>query len=251
MATLLKLVKALQPMNNGRDKLLSKASTTIGKPLAVIALSVSLAAHAGVYTFSSGSLSQAIPDNSPSGVAYNINFTDTGLQVTDIKVSLSISGGWNGDLYAYLSHGSQYAILLNRVGTTTSGSDGYGTSGLNILLEPATTHPGLLDIHTVPSPSSLPTAYAADGRTVYYDEASRTQTLDLLLGSGVDPNGTWTLFFADRAAVNTSTLTGWSLEITAVPEPVNTSLVCFAGASLAIYLHQSRRVRRMLRQSRR
>jgi len=114
----------------------------LGTGVAAMALSLSLAAHAGIYTFSSGSISQGIPDNNPSGVAFSVNFADTGLRVTDIRVSFTISSGWNGDLYAYLSHGPDYAILLNRVGATASGADGYGTSGLNILLEPATTHPG-------------------------------------------------------------------------------------------------------------
>jgi hypothetical protein len=42
--------------------------------------------------------------------------------------------------------------------------------------------------------------------------------------NGMDPNGTWTLFFADLSAGNTSTLNGWSLDVTAVPEPVNVAM---------------------------
>jgi subtilisin-like proprotein convertase family protein len=204
-----------------------------------MALGVSLVGHAGIYNFTpsgggvytagASGLGQVIPDNEATGVAYALNFGATGLQISDIQVSLNISGGWNGDLYAYLSHGSSYAVLLNRVGATTSGGDGYSTSGLNVLLEPVTTHPGIVDIHTVQNPFPPPTAYAADGRMVYTD-TSRPQTLDVLLNG--DPNGSWTLFFADRAAVNGSTLNSWSLDITAVPEPVNTALVLF-GVSVA------------------
>ena len=230
------------------------ASELLGTSVAALALGASLVGHAGIYNFTSSAggvytasasgLGQVIPDNDAAGVAYALDFGAAGLHVSDIKISLNISGSWNGDLYAYLAHGSEYAVLLNRVGATTSGADGYGTSGLNILLEPVTTHAGILDIHTVLNPSSLPTAYAADGRTVYYDDARRTQTLDVFLGGGgVDPNGSWTLFFADGAAVSTATLTGWSLEITAVPEPVNVALGGFAGVFLVVALVRSWRRR--------
>jgi subtilisin-like proprotein convertase family protein len=199
------------------------------------------ASGGGVYTVSASSLSQVIPDNNPSGAAYALNFGFTGLAIGDIKISFNITGGWNGDLYAYLSHGSGYAVLLNRVGATTSGADGYGTSGLNILLEPVTTHPGIVDIHTIQSPVSSPTAYAADGRVAYID-TSRPQTLDGLLNT--DPNGTWTLFFADRAAVGVSTLNSWSLDITAIPEPISVALGSFAGVFLVVTLIRNWRMRR-------
>ena len=195
----------------------------------------------GVYTASASGLGQLIPDNNPSGVAYGLDFGATGLSISDIKISLNISGGWNGDLYVYLSHGSDYAVLLNRVGATTSGADGYGASGLNILLEPVTTHAGIVDIHTVQNPASSPTAYEADGRAAYTD-TSRPQTLDVLLNA--DPNGSWTLFFADRAAASTATLNGWSLDITAIPEPISVALGSFAGVFLAVALVRNWRVRR-------
>ena len=47
-----------------------------------------------------------------------------------------------------------------------------------------------------------------------------------------NPNGTWTIFFADMASgggSQHSTLGSWSLEITAVSEPVNVALGVFAG----------------------
>jgi subtilisin-like proprotein convertase family protein len=226
------------------------ASEVLRISVAVMALGASPVGHAGIYNFTpsgdgvytagASGLGQVIPDNDATGVAYALNFGAAGVHISDIKISLNVSGGWNGDLYAYLSHGSDYAVLLNRVGATTSGADGYGTSGLNILLEPVTTHAGIADIHTVQNPAASPTAYAADGRADYTD-TSRPQTLDVLLNA--DPNGSWTLFFADRAAVSTATLTGWSLEITAVPEPVNEALGGFAGVFLVVNLVRSRRMR--------
>lgn len=230
---------------------MKKASELLGIAVAAMVLGSSLAGYAGIYNFTSSGggaytagasgLGQVIPDNDATGVAYALNFGATGLTISDIKISLNITGGWNGDLYAYLSHGSEYAVLLNRVGASTSGADGYGTSGLNILLEPVTTHAGIVDIHTIQSPASSPTAYAADGRPAYAD-TSRPQALDVLLNG--DPNGTWTLFFADRSPVGFSTLNSWSLDITAIPEPVSLALGCFAGVLSVVALVRGWRTRR-------
>src|ERR1017187_7746356 len=95
----------------------------------------------GHYAASWSGPAQGIPDNDLSGVAFALDFAATGLHITDISVSIVTSSGWNGDLYAYLSHGSDYAVLLNRVGAVCNGADGYSTSGLNILLQPDNTHP--------------------------------------------------------------------------------------------------------------
>lgn len=98
--------------------------------------------------------SQVIADYPSSGVAYalNFNFADYS-QLTDITFTFTTAGGWNGDLYAYLSHGDGQAILLNRVGASGGSPDGYSTSGFNnITLGMATTPGG--DIHFVPSPTT-------------------------------------------------------------------------------------------------
>src|SRR5882724_13111042 len=62
---------------------------------------------------------QVIPDNNGNGVAFSFNLSGLGaVFITDVKVDLNIAGGWNGDLFAYLSHGSGYSVLLNRPGST-------------------------------------------------------------------------------------------------------------------------------------
>jgi hypothetical protein len=45
----------------------------------------------------------------------------------------------------------------------------------------------------------------------------------------------------------TATLNSWSLDITAVPEPVNVALGCFAGLFLVVSLVRSQRVRKRVR----
>jgi len=195
------------------------------------------AAHGGLYPFSSGSLSQAILDNDRSGVAYGVNFTTAGLHITDVSVTFTITGGWNGDLYAYLSHDtSGTLILLTRVGVGngTSGSTlyNYGYSGggfNNITLSDS----GSGNIHNYGG-STLniqPTAGAT-----YNADGGGSATFGSTFG-GQDPSGNWTLFFADLSGGSVSTLTGWSLDITAVPEPVNVALgvfgVLFVGVTAA------------------
>src|SRR5689334_3241324 len=86
----------------------------------------------------------AIPDGNPTGLSSSINVTGLAGQLLDITVSLDISGGSNGDLYAFLSHGSTgFAVLLNRTGKTGSDPFGYGDAGFHITLSDAAT----LDIH--------------------------------------------------------------------------------------------------------
>ena len=92
---------------------------------------------------------QPIPDNNASGVAFAFNVSAPGpLVITNVTVDLTIAGGWDGDLYAYLSHGSGFSVLLNRVGRTASNPDGSSLFGMNIsladsFLRTSTTLPGL------------------------------------------------------------------------------------------------------------
>lgn len=180
--------------------------------------------------------SQAIPDNTAAGVAYALNFGAGGEAIHDVTLSFNVSGGWNGDLYAYLSHGSGFAVLLNRVGASASDPDGYSTSGLNVVLTTGSLNP---DIHGVPGPAEGG-SYQADGRLNYAD-TTRNNTLDVF--NNMDPYGSWTLFFADRAGGNIGTLTGWSLEITTTPEPVNVALGVFGTLLVAWRAARWRRAR--------
>ena len=191
--------------------------------LGMFAVSSFLPAHAALYSIgnvngSGTSLNQTIYDATPSGITSSLVVSGAGSSLIAITVTLNISGGYNGDLYGYLSYNGTLVTLLNRVGTgagnAIQSAFGYSTSGFNnVTLDDAATG---RNIHNVQNPGSLPTvSYTADGGS-------------LASFNGVDPNGTWTLFFADQAGGNTSTLNGWSLDITAVPEPVNVALGIFA-----------------------
>jgi subtilisin-like proprotein convertase family protein len=216
----------------------------LGKKLgpAVLALAFCASAHGGLYTFNYG-VNATIPDNSIIGLtdAHAVSGLDS--PITDIRVSLNISGGFNGDLYGYLRlNGSPLVVLVNRVGMTSSNPDGYANSGMLVTLSASAAY----DIHSY---QSFSPSYNSSGQvTGTWQADGRTSPLDTSRGSlsafnGLDPNGTWTLFFADRSAGDQSTLAGWSLEITTVPEPVNVALGIFAGVFLVVLVVRSRPVR--------
>src|ERR1043166_3027919 len=104
--------------------------------LLVLAGGLCLSAKAAVY--SSGALTYdsatgAIPDGSSAGWTASHTFSGvTDLTITDVSVKLNVSGGYNGDLYAYLSYNGVLIPLLNRVGVTATGGGsrfGYSDTG--------------------------------------------------------------------------------------------------------------------------
>ena len=162
------------------------------------------------------------------GPAYSLSFDSAGYtSISTISVTFTTTGGWNGDLYASLSHdGGQYAVLLNRVGASAIGEPGYGASGFNNITLAMS---GVTDIHGVSAPTTG--TYAADGRA-NYTSSTRANTLDVF--SGVNPNGGWTLSFQDMSALEVATLTSFSVNITAVPEPINVALGVFGAVFAAV-----------------
>ena len=212
--------------------------------LGMLAVNALLPAQAAIYSIgnvngSGTSLNQNIYDASPSGITSAITVSGAGSFLSAIIVTLNISGGYNGDLYGYLSHNGTLVTLLNRVGTG-SGSPiqntfGFSTAGFNnVTLDDVATGG---NIHNVQNPGSLPTvSYTADGGS-------------LASFNGVDPNGTWTLFFADMSAGNASTLNGWSLDITVVPEPVNVAVSIFGMGFIGAGVVRYRSSRKAMRQS--
>ena len=164
-----------------------------------------------------------IPDNNESGWAATMTLTgNTGLTVTDVQVSFSISGGWNGDLYGYLVHDTGFVVLLDRVGTGTFPSYGYGEAGFTgVTLSDATSGT------SIQSYGGVGTAAAAWSNPGPYN--SQAGTLNTAF-DGLNVDGSWTLFFADQSAVDVSQVTSWSLMINAVPEPTTWAMIFFAAA---------------------
>ncbi len=188
------------------------------KLTAIAALTVVFAlarANAGstVYSWSGN---QAVPDNNASGIAYSFYINTPSAEViSSVSVNLNIAGGWNGDLYSYLSHGSGFAVLLNRIGRTSGNPDGSSASGINVNLSDAY----LADIHNF---GGLPVGnFAPDGRNVNPFFVVNTDPRNATLGSfgGLNAAGFWTLYFADVSPLAVSTIQGWTVTITTAPVP--------------------------------
>lgn len=183
-------------------------------------------------------VSTLIPDNDDVGYTNSQTLVDAELtEIQSVTVNLNVIGGWNGDLYVYLVHGSGFAVLLNRPGRTTVETDGSATVGLAVTLDDAAFN----DIHTtIPMSGGLVSGtFQPDGRIVdpllVLDTDPRPATLSSF--GGLDANGTWTLFVADQSAGSTSTLQSWGLTVTGVPEP---SVVLLGGLGFAILLRRKR-----------
>ncbi len=180
-------------------------------------------ARAALFVENFSGASTAIPDGNPTGVAFSGTVSDitSGFPVLGLTVSLNISGGYNGDLYAYLvAPNGTRVLLMNQPGVSVNGF-GAGGAGMNITLQDGATANGSIQNET--GGSVLSGSYNAAGSLVNFN------------GSVAD--GTWTLFFADLSSGGgTSTLNSWSLGIVAVPEPVTWALVIFGTFGLLVTL---------------
>jgi hypothetical protein len=218
------------------------------KTITVLALGFCLTARAGFYSYTYSGPTVSIPDANLSGWSDSHTFSGLPIQITDVSVTLNISGGYNGDLYAYLSFGNVLLPLLNRVGVASGNAFGYPDSGMNVTLS----DDGAGNIHLYGGGGAPSGTWQPDGRNISplgapssFDPAGNVRFADY---QNLNPNGVWTLFIADvSGGGGQSVLNSWELDITAVPEPVNWALGCFAGLALAGGLCRMERVRALFR----
>jgi hypothetical protein len=214
-------------------------------PITVCLLTLSLAAFAQTpsYLFTAGGLPASIPDNNANG--YQNSLTASGIPgpILDVTITLNITGGFNGDLYVALDYNNTTAVLLNRVGLSAVSSVGYPNSGFAVTLQDSAAS----DVHsyqtfsyTLNGSGQLTGQWQPDGRLVsplssgaVIAGAARGDMLGVF--DGMNANGTWTLFTADLSPGGVSTLAGWSLAITAVPEPNSVALVGFCCGVAACF----------------
>lgn len=190
-------------------------------------------------------VNQAIPDGDNNGLALVQTLTLGTLPgpVTDVKVSLDISGGFNGDLYAYLAGpNGGFAVLLNRTGVDGTHAFGSTDSGFAITLDDSGS---FADIHTATAGGGvLSGTFGSDGENL--DPQSPAGDFPAaptaLLGSfnGSPASGQYVLFLSDLSAGGQATVVSWGLDITAVPEPATTTLAAIATIAL-IALKQAKR----------
>lgn len=191
------------------------------------------------------SVNSAVPDNDASGLSSTVTFASSQISSLDaVVVTLDLSGGYNGDLYAYLTHSSGFAVLLNRAGRTAANGLGYADSGFNVTLGDSAANG---DIHSYrfafnPGGGAVSGVWAPDARNIDPTVALDTSPRSAFLNSfrGLDPNGTWTLFVADVSAGGVSTLNSWGLQVVGVPEPGTSGLIILGGVVLLSFSRHSK-----------
>lgn len=194
-----------------------------------------------VNSFNSSVLNSAIPDGNPNGTTFTTAFSGIQGTITNVTVSLDITGGFNGDLYAFLAGpNGGFSVLLNRVGLTTGNSTGYSDPGFNISI----TDESANNIHYYQTEGGtsgvqLTGTWAPDGR--YIDPqsspgvfAATSPTADLSSFNNHSINGTWTLFIADLSGGGQATLVSWGLTVVTVPEPQTWMLMAGGIGSLLL-----------------
>src|SRR5580765_7300107 len=100
----------------------------------IIFLSVAVSFPASAQLFSYGGPSYPVPDGNPNGVWSSLTVQGAGPILTGLTVNLNLSGGYNGDLYAYLSYNGKLVPLLNRIGLSSSNPFGWNGAGLAVTL---------------------------------------------------------------------------------------------------------------------
>ena len=88
-------------------------------------------------------VNMTVPDNAPTGLVSVIPVSSNE-QVVSVELQLNITGGWNGDLYAYVEHNGAISVLLNRPGRTAANLAGAASSGMSVIFS----DDAPLDIHT-------------------------------------------------------------------------------------------------------
>ena len=198
-------------------------------------LATAVAANATIYTtnWNSGFANAGIvPDSNFSGWSDSrtVSTMPAGTLMA-VAVNLELSGGWNGDLYAYLVDRSGFSVLLDRIG---GGPFGDNHAGMNVTFADDGTAFGTTqgDINLyagIPNQSGL---WNADNLGIGGGS----------LGSflSTSPNGTWSLFIADLSAGGVTTVANWGLQmdIVAVPEVETWVAAALAGMFGAFWLNR-------------
>jgi subtilisin-like proprotein convertase family protein len=205
------------------------------KSLAIAAgLAAALAVRADDYILSSGAINTLIPDASVSGLSSTLpGLSGEVGYITNVTVTVQLSGGYNGDLYAYIAHSSGFSVLLNRVGRTSGNSFGYGDAGFSVTFSDIAAS----DIHLYGGNggSALTGTYQPDARNFDPALALDTTPRSAYLNSfnNLDPNGSWTLFLADMSGGEQTTLNNWQVNVSTVPEP---GPIALGATALALLL---------------
>lgn len=179
----------------------------------------------------------AIPDNTPGGANFVITVPDS-YTIATLSITLTLTHSWAGDIIATLTHGATTIDLMRRIGSSTVAGTGDSSNfgAAYVFIDSAGTR--LIDAadpigNTVIIPGGN---YRATSNT-FNGNGTPTFTGEVLVNinaafAGANVNGNWTLNLSDNAGLDTGSLTSWSIDVQAVPEPTSFALlgVAVAGA---------------------
>ena len=146
-------------------------------------------------TFAAPSGSLDIPDNDAAGITSTITVAGKAGVVRDVDLTTFIQHPVNREVSAWITHNGKTVLLVNGLPNKRAGSNGY-----NGTLWDDSAAKTISESEADLTPLNPPlTAVAPEG------------ALGAFVGD--DPNGAWTLKVSDNGALDTGTLTGWSLDL--------------------------------------
>jgi len=197
-------------------------------------------------------VNQTIPVNNPLGLTLQTNLTvnvASAAQIQSVTVSLNVTNGFNGDLYAYLDGpNGGYAVLLNRVGVSNNASAfGYSDSGFNVTFSDSagTNIQYYQNFSYTLSGGQVTGEWQPEGVNIDPHSGpslflTTSPSTPLSSFDGSNPNGTWTLFLADLSSGGQSTVVSWGVDITTVPEPATVAVLGMGMAGTLVWIRRRR-----------
>ncbi len=213
----------------------ASATMCLGDVAVPLAITSSLAPAPFTNTYSSGTISVPIPDNTPSGSTSTINVPlPATAQITNMTVAVNISHTWAGDMAIALKAPNNNVLNLDWFISGTGGTGAtsgftntrFSSSGTAALSSGANPYTGVFKADAAgatASPSAVPTGF---GGTLVNNWNALYST----------PNGNWTLGAYDGFAGDAGTLTSWSLTFDYLYGPPASGVWTPNGTGAGLYL---------------